>query len=429
MNITGLLIRRDYVERIRQKSFIIGTIIAAVFIMGSGFLPILFGALGKATVVHLAVAVPDSAAQAAIDKSLSKDDYSATFVGLHPTGPALPASLKAAMDANKYDAALIAYREPGNRLAFAYYPKKTTALENSSGLQHSLLRAVILASSTSARASANALLNFTFSVHSLNNRFKSDEEQLFSQAVAYFLLILLYIVVLLYGAYVAQGVIEEKSNRIMEVMIGAVRPSQLLAGKIFGIGLVALTQLCIFAMSAAIASVLYGLAFGQSAAGHAAASQVTPQQQAAFADAIAHVPWSTLVYLLIFFLLGFFSYAAVYAGMGSLLTKPEEVQQYAMIVNFPIIGAYILAIIGLANPDMPAVTICSMIPLLSPLLMFMRIATTTVPFWQVAIAIGGSLLAIWALTLLAGKLYRVGVLMYGKPPKPSEILRALRAPS
>jgi ABC-2 type transport system permease protein len=135
----------------------------------------------------------------------------------------------------------------------------------------------------------------------------------------------------------------------------------------------------------------------------------------------------TLGFLIVFFFLGFFSYAAVYAGIGSLLSKPEEVQQYSTVFMLPIIAAYVLAIFALQFPDLPIVVWGSMIPLVSPMLMFTRISTTDVPAWQIVVSIGGSLLAIWGLTILAGKLYRVGVLMYGKPPRPIEIWRALRA--
>jgi ABC-2 type transport system permease protein len=126
-------------------------------------------------------------------------------------------------------------------------------------------------------------------------------------------------------------------------------------------------------------------------------------------------------------LLGFFTFAALYAGVGSLLSKPEGVQQYASVFMIPVIGAYVLAIFAIENPDMPAAVYGSMIPIVSPLLMFTRIATSAVPPWQIVISIGASLAAIWGLTALAGKLYRIGVLMYGKPPRPSEIWRALRA--
>jgi ABC-2 type transport system permease protein len=429
MNVTWLLIKRDYIERVRQRSFIVGTIIFAVLIIASSLLPGLIAAIGGASIVKLAVAAPDAQAQAAIAKSLPKQDYKVTFVSVRPNSPALPQSLRTALDKDQYDAALVAYREPSKRLSFAYYPKKTTALDSNSSLQHTLLQAVILSSTAKYATQTEALLNFKFETHSLNNRYKSDADQVFSQIVAYFLLILLYVVVVMYGAFVAQGVIEEKANRIMEVMIGAVRPSQLLAGKIFGIGGVALTQLCVLAAAAATATVVYGLVFGPTAAAQMQASPQSAQQQAAMMQAFTHVPWSSLVYLVIYFLLGFFSYSSLYAGIASLLSKPEEVQQYSFIITFPILAAYLLSFVALANPDLPVVAWLSMLPLLSPLLMFTRIATTTVPFWQIGVSIVLSLVAIWGFTILAGKLYRVGVLMYGKPPKPSEILRALRTPT
>jgi len=182
-----------------------------------------------------------------------------------------------------------------------------------------------------------------------------------------------------------------------------------------------------------VAAIIAGVLYGTSSQGKAAAASAasSPQTQAAMqrvlSEGLPHVPWVTLGFLIVFFFLGFFSYAALYAGIGSLLSKPEEVQQYSTVFMLPIIAAYVLAIFALQFPDLPVVVWGSMIPLVSPLLMFTRISTTDVPAWQIAVSISGSLLAIWGLTVLAGKLYRVGVLMYGKPPRPIEIWRALRA--
>jgi ABC-2 type transport system permease protein len=142
------------------------------------------------------------------------------------------------------------------------------------------------------------------------------------------------------------------------------------------------------------------------------------------------LPVSTLIYLVVFFLIGFFSYAALFAGIGALCSKSEDVQQLNGIAMIPIIAAYIVALVALmGDPDKPLIIWASMIPLISPMVMFTRVATSSVPAWQVAVSIGLSLVAIWALTLMAGKLYRVGVLMYGKPPKLIDMWRAIRAPS
>ncbi len=255
------------------------------------------------------------------------------------------------------------------------------------------------------------------------------------------LLILLYTATILYGVQVAQGVIEEKSNRVMEVMIGAVRPAQLLTGKIFGIGALALTQMVIFAIAAAGAAVLLVIVIAGTLS-HADAVALARQAAAAQANVpgaphgaglqsamAGAIPIATLIYLVVFFLLGFFSYAALFAGVGALCSKAEDVQQYNGVIMIPIIIAYLVSIFAINDPDKSFAVIASMIPLVSPMVMFTRVALSSVPLWQVGLSIALSLAAIWGLTRLAGKLYRVGVLMYGKPPKIGEIWRAIRAPA
>src|SRR5215469_292128 len=436
MSTVWLLIKREFIERVRQRSFIIATCLGVVLIIGLALIPALIASFAKSTSTRIIVATPESATTAAIAKSLeTSGNVVEADPGVRPTSADLPADMRTRLMKGKDDAALIAYRDKQHRLAFAYYPKSTNALGSADDVTASLQRAVIIADVNSSQRDVVAqALNFTFDVHSLNARYKNEADQFFSQAIVYFLLIILYIAVVTYGMQVATGVIEEKANRIMEVMIAAARPSQLLAGKIFGISAVALLQLTINAAAAAVASVIAGVMYGSSAQGQQAAMNAVSmaQQQNSFstnamAQGLSHVPWATLVYLIVFFFLGFFSYSAIYAGIGSLLSKPEEVQQYAMVFMAPVIAAYILAIFALNFPDLKIVIWGSMIPLISPLLMFMRISTTDVPAWQIAVSIGGSLLAIWGLTILSGKLYRVGVLMYGKPPRPSEIWRALRA--
>ncbi|MBV8460658.1 MAG: ABC transporter permease [Candidatus Eremiobacteraeota bacterium] len=145
--------------------------------------------------------------------------------------------------------------------------------------------------------------------------------------------------------------------------------------------------------------------------------------------AIATVPLSTIGYLIVFFLLGFFSYSTMFAGVGALASKTEDVQQSNGLLIWPVVVAYMLSIFALQDPDKPLFVWASLVPLISPMLMFTRVATSSVPMWQIAVSIALSLICIWGFTLLAAKLYRVGVLMYGKPLSPKEIWRALRAPA
>jgi ABC-2 type transport system permease protein len=435
MNVTWILIRREFFERVRQKSFMWGTALGAVGIILLALLPMVLSSFSKSNATRLVVVAPDATSAADTIHSLKSTGDKITVASMHADGPELPATIRAAMDKDTYDAALVTYRDAHHRLAFAYYPKTSSALQDSGSIQDAVQRAVLLGNAGTQRFAIEKSLTFKFDVHSLNTRYKSEADSFFSIGIVYFLLVILYIAVIVYGMQVATGVIEEKANRIMEIMIGAVRPSQLLAGKIFGISAVALLQLSINAVAAALAAVIAGVLYGAGAASHqaAAAAAASPQAQAmmtrVIAEGLPSVPWATLCFLIIFFFLGFFSYAAIYAGIGSLLSKPEEVQQYSTVFMVPIIAAYTLAIFALTQPDIPIVQWGSMIPLVSPLLMFTRISTSTVPWWQIAISIGGSLAAIWGLTLFAGKLYRVGVLMYGKPPTVKEIWRALRSPA
>ena len=432
MNITWILIKREFVERVRQRSFIVATIISMVAIMLFALLPALIGSIAKSSATRLAIVGPDARTADNAMAALAATGDNLSTLKIRSSGSGLPTAARAKLDDGTFDAVLVEYRAPRGGLGFAYYPKSASSLQDGDSIKNDLKETVLLADvSGVARDAVKRAAKFPFDVHSLNKRYRNQAEETFSTVVVYFLLIMLYIAVIVYGVQVASGVIEEKANRIMEIMIGTVRPSQLLTGKIFGIGAVALVQLVLNAIAAAIAAIFAGALYGASSAGQAVAS--SPQTQAAttrlLAQGLPHVPWATLGFLIVFFFLGFFSYSAMYAGIGSLLSKQEEVQQYSVVFMVPIVAAYLLAIFALTNPDAPYVTWGSMIPLLSPMLMFTRIAIVAVPWWQIVISIGLSLLTIWGLTILAGKLYRVGVLMYGKPPSIKEIWRALRAPT
>lgn len=430
MNAVAIIAAREYVERAKSRGFIIGTVIGLLGIVGLSFLPLMFGALGKTFATSIALVGPDRAATSAISSALASGRYQLTIEPQPSRGPDLPATLATEMKKGKFDAALVAYRDPNGALAFVFYPKKAGSLEEAFSLRQRLLRAVILSDIKGVNPDlAERALNFRFKTVNLNERYKSAGDEAISKALVYLLLLLLYMAVLLYGVYVAHGVIEEKSNRVMELMIGAVRPAQLLAGKIIGIGSLALTQLLAFVLAAGAMLVLAGLQVAKSitAPGVLGAQAASAASAAGTEAGIVTVPAATLMYLLVFFLLGFFSYATLFAGVGALASKAEDVQQTNGILVMPVVVAYLLSIFALTDPDKPAIVIASMVPLISPMLMFTRVATSSVPLWQVVVAIGASLACIWALTQFAAKLYRVGVLMYGKPPSPVEIWRALRA--
>lgn len=440
MSTTGLIIKREYLERIKSRSFIIGTAIVVIAMFALALLPFAFGWIGSQFSSKIVIVAPDSGIAVQMAKALS-DSYEVSISKDTSTGAQLPPDVAQSVKSKKYDAALVAYRTPSG-LAFAFYPRGSGLLAKTASLRTRLTPVAINADlSGKTAASAKQALDFPFKTVALNERYKSEEQENAAGSLVYVLLILLYTATILYSVQIAQGVIEEKSNRVMEVMIAAVRPSQLLAGKIFGIGAVALTQMVIFALGAAGALIVLALVISSTMsqadaiamAQHAAAAQQSMPGGGAGTAAqgivSAAVPYSTLIYMVLFFLIGFFSYGALFAGMGALCSKAEDVQQFNGVMMIPIIIAYIVAIFAtFGDPEKPLIVAASMIPLISPMVMFTRVALSSVPLWQVALSIALSLVAIWGLTLLAGRLYRVGVLMYGKPPRLGEIVRALRAP-
>jgi ABC-2 type transport system permease protein len=438
---TGIILKREYVERVKSRSFLIGTGLVVVGMFSLALLPLLGPWLGSAFTPKIIIVGPDPALTKSIAGAIG-DAYDVSISTDTATDASLPADVAEKVKSKKYDGALVAYRT-SDGLAFTFYPRQASLLEKTGSLRSRLVPVVMKTELTGqTAASAKHAMDFQFKTVALNERYKSEAEETLAGGLVYVLLILLYTATILYGVQVAQGVIEEKSNRVMEVMIGAVRPAQLLTGKIFGIGAVALTQMVIFAIAAACAAVLLGVviagtlshADAAALARHAAAVQASVPGGGANAARIqtamaGAVPVATLVYLVVFFLLGFFSYAALFAGVGALCSKAEDVQQFNGVIMIPIIVAYIVAILALNDPDKPFVAVASMIPLMSPMVMFTRVALSSVPAWQIGLSLALSLAAIWGLTRFTGKLYRVGVLMYGKPPKIGEIWRALRAPS
>ena len=236
----------------------------------------------------------------------------------------------------------------------------------------------------------------------------TEESALPGVIVAYVMLFFIYITILLYGLMVMRGVIEEKQSRIVEVIASSIKPAQMMMGKVIGIGLVGLTQYAIWVTSAAAISAI-------------GASLASPK-----GVSMPKIPISLLIYFVVFFLLGYFLYATLYAMVGAMVSTEEEAQQAQMPVTLLIIVPMLLFGMVLSNPSSGVSIGLSMVPFFAPTLMMMRISLVNPPMWQVLGAIGGMVLAILGAVWLAGRIYRVGILMYGKRPSIAELGRWLR---
>ncbi|WP_215143994.1 ABC transporter permease [Exiguobacterium qingdaonense] len=221
---------------------------------------------------------------------------------------------------------------------------------------------------------------------------ENSDELLSSSALVYVMLMLLYISIITYGSMISTEVTTEKSSRVMELIISTTHPVTHMLAKVTAIGTLALIQIGIF------------LGFGYvSARGSELATTVL--ENAGNARAV--------IYLLVFFLLGYLLYASLFAVLGSLVSRVEESQQMVMPVIMLLVAAFLVAMFGLNNPDATIVTVLSFVPFFAPMLMFLRVMLVDVAVWEVALSIG-LLIGTIGLTLWIGsKFYRGGVLFYG----------------
>lgn len=236
---------------------------------------------------------------------------------------------------------------------------------------------------------------------------KSEEELNQARILVYVLMFVIYFAVILYSSMIATEVATEKSSRVMEILISSVSPVKHMFAKVLGIGSLGLTQI-----------VLYGLA------GFIAMKTATTDVPGGLSSfvSLSDVNPMTLVYAVIFFLLGYFLYATLAALLGSLVSRTEDVQQMIMPMTMLIVAAFIIAASGLGNPEQGYLQIASFVPFFAPLVMFLRVGMLDLPLWEPLLSIGIMLVTIFLLGWFGARVYRGGVLMYG----PSRSLKDLK---
>jgi ABC-2 type transport system permease protein len=258
---------------------------------------------------------------------------------------------------------------------------------------------------------------------------ETDDDTVFLSIVGMVLGIIIFASIFSYGGYVTRGVIEEKTNRIIEVIASSVKPIELLTGKMAGVGALAITQFGIWMVT------FFGLT---AIAGPVAAALMDKQTSEMGGDleaAQAELPMlldlptlepSLMVYFVIFFILGYLLYSSLFAAIGSAADSDTDVQQLMLPVGSPIFIAYIIMLHTWQSPDSALSVISSIIPFFSPILMVTRIAITDVPFWQIGLSIVLMLAAFAGTMWLSAKIYKVGILSYGKSAGFKDILKWIK---
>jgi ABC-2 type transport system permease protein len=407
-----LIARREWFQKIRQRPFIIATVVQLVVVLALILAPPVISKLfgdGGGSSANTVIVLNKS------DRQGIADDLNASMrnAGLgeqvrYQAGEAGadPAKL---LDDNA-DGVLSVSRAGDGSLAFTYTNKDgaqdqtallTQAAVGELALQDNLARLGISAEEArQVRATHMTIAGVDSTASS------DDTEQGFRYGVAYVSALVMYMAVMVYGLWVAQGVVEEKSSRIMEIMINAARPTELMFGKVVGIGLAGLTQLVPVLLIAGI-----GL-FSQERLADALGVE---------GGNFAGIDFGALSvklvgFFLLYFLLGFLLYAALYAGIGSLVSRQEDVSTATTPMTFAVVIGFFAAIYTLGAPDSLVARIVSIIPLTSPMTMVPRVMLGDPKPWEIGLSVALLVVAVWLAVALAARIYRMGVLMYGQRP-------------
>ncbi|MCM3651008.1 ABC transporter permease [Metabacillus litoralis] len=244
----------------------------------------------------------------------------------------------------------------------------------------------------------------------LEDNAKSEEELNQARGLVYVLLFVIYISVIMYASMIATEVAIEKSSRVMEILISSVSPVKQMFAKLIGIGLLSLTQMTVI-LVVGYASIK---------------SQINDiNTMTGGALGFSEIPTLTFVYAGIYFILGYFLYATLAAFLGSLVSRIEDVQQLIAPMIFLIIAAFMIAMFGLTNPETPFITISSYIPFFTPMIMFLRVGMLNIPPWEIGLSIAILLVSITVLAIFGARVYKGGVLIYGKSSSFKDLKRAL----
>ncbi len=240
---------------------------------------------------------------------------------------------------------------------------------------------------------------------------KSSAQQGVNMGLIYFIIIFLFMAIMTSGQLIASEVTAEKSSRIMEILITSVAPLKQMFGKIFGMFLVVLAQVAFY-----VCVILINLSLPHN-----------KSALSSFNIDLSAIDPMILAYSLIFFLTGFFLFATLYAAVGSIVSRTEDLGQATMPMTFISLAGFYIAMFSISTPDSLLVKVTSFIPLFSPYVMMLRLGLTGVPTWEVLVSIAILLVSIYVAVYISAKIYRTGVLMYGKRPSWKEIRKAMKA--
>lgn len=421
MNKIFLIIQREYLTRIRRKSFLLLTLLMPILMVGLVVVPLWLGSLSGGNDRKVIV----------VDETHLYDTlFSSTqqFLFLHekrmPQPSTLPSDVEAVVhikgDLSMQPSALdiVSPKEVQNDLQKHVHQVLDSAIRQQKLARYGIPELESIVSD----AGSNVQINTAKWDKSGNTSASSSDA---AKAAGLIFTFIIYIFILTNGAMVMQGVMEEKTNRILEIMVSSVRPFQLMMGKIIGVALVGLTQLFVWGILASVAFMVAQHVFIDVGSANVASSGILSAEHEIFSTVLNLPLAEILLMFLLFFIGGYLFFASIFAAIGAAINSQEDSSQFMSPIIILLLFSIYAATASADNTNGPLAFWASLFPLTSPVVMMVRIPFG-VPLWQEILSLILLYATSFGMVMMAAKIYRVGILMYGKKPTFSDLFRWLR---
>jgi len=421
------IFRREYVERVRKKSFLIGTLVGPFLIAAMAVIPNMLLLMNPDAARPVAVIDLSGKVAGEMSPLLNTDDnrlkdgtprFPVTTVDVGGRElAAVQAELGGKIASGELFGYLIVPADLNSEEPAKFYTRNASNLRDIDSI-HDALRDVVVPlrfQAVGVDMEMSGIRTLTRGIEVDPVQVGKDGEsqasgagaQLGKLAAAYGMVIILYMTFLMWGMSIMRGVVEEKSSRVIEVLLSSVTSRQLMAGKVLGIGAVALTQY---------------LAWGLTGVG----GYFLMTNRLGMGEWVSTLSVWTLVAFIGFFVLGYLMFASYFAALGACCSTDQEAQQMQQFGALPLMMGFFLGFAVFFNPDSTLATVLSMIPIFAPFIMIIRVSILAPPLWEIAASVTLMIAAICLMTVLAAKVFRVGILMTGKKPTLPEIIRWIR---
>jgi ABC-2 type transport system permease protein len=408
------IVKREYKLAVYKKSFIIITLLAPLLMIGLGTIPTILTMMDTGKAVTIDVADSSNVIYEKLSSTLNDTlkNGKKRFVFNNVGASSNTEQLKAKILAEKVDGLITIPQNFINDGSFSYYAKNVADIGFTKRVERTLYNIVkdIRISENNIPTELISKITKPVSITTIKvlEGAKEAKKGFMQEYLATLIFVLiLYMSMIMYGATIGRSIIEEKTGRIIEVLLSSASPFQLMTGKILGLGAVGLTQVIVWA-AMGIGFVVFGSTFNLEAA---KSMNLNPE---------------IFIYFAIFYILGYFVFATMYAGVGAVSNSDQELQQLSMPIIFMLIIPILLIGMMVKNPDGPVITALSYIPFFSPIVMFTRINLAAPPMLNIIFSILIIIAAIFILIWIVSKIYRVGILMYGKRPTLTEMIKWIR---